>query len=189
MYAFTDIACYSSLAIAAINLLPAYPLDGGRVLRCVLARIFKKSTLSEQKAEARASLICRLVTLLFAAAFFTLFAVQCARRQANLSILIFGIFLFVGGMGNAHKNAVYERIDFSVENVLKKGAEIRRVAILASCPIKDVLRFISKGSYLVIEVYDEQENHLFNLSQNEFSKIFTLAKTPYDTLGSFYSEE
>jgi stage IV sporulation protein FB len=31
-YAYTDVACYVSLTIALVNLLPAYPLDGGRIL-------------------------------------------------------------------------------------------------------------------------------------------------------------
>ena len=42
MYAFTDTACYSSLTIAVINLLPAYPLDGGRILKCALCEFFLK---------------------------------------------------------------------------------------------------------------------------------------------------
>ena len=36
MYAFTDTAYYASLTIATINLLPAYPLDGGRIFKCFL---------------------------------------------------------------------------------------------------------------------------------------------------------
>ena len=39
-YAFTDTACYVSLAVALVNLIPAYPLDGGRVLRAALAMHF-----------------------------------------------------------------------------------------------------------------------------------------------------
>ena len=187
MYAFTDTACYSSLTIALVNLLPAYPLDGGRILRCSLARIFQKRTLSEAKAESRATAICRMLTLLFSVAFFTLFIIQCCRKQPNLSALIFGIFLFVGGLGTANKNAVYERIDFSAKNALKRGAEIRRIAVLDSCPIKDVLRFIAKGNFLVLEVYDKDENHLFDLSQNQLSDLFLHAKTPYDPISSFFT--
>lgn len=187
MYAFTDTACYSSLTIALVNLLPAYPLDGGRVLRCLLARFCQKRTLSETRAEARAAAICRVVTLLFGAAFFGVFTVQCFCKQPNLSALIFGLFLLAGGLGTANKNAVYERMDFSVKTALKRGAEIRRIAVLDSCPIKDVLRFVAKGNFLVLEVYDQDENHLFDLSQNQLSDLFLRAKTPYDPLSSFFN--
>ena len=186
MYAFTDTACYSSLAVALVNLLPAYPLDGGRILRCVLARIFTKTTLSERQAEGRAAIVCRIITLLFAAAFFGVFIAQCIHKTPNLSVLIFGLFLLVGGLGNKNEIARYERVRFSVKDTFKRGAEIRRIAVLATCPIKDVLRFVSKGSYLILEVYDEQENRLFELSQNQFSDLFAAAKSPYEPIISAY---
>ena len=186
MYAFTDTAYYSSLAVGLVNLLPAYPLDGGRILRCVLARIFTKSTLSEAEAEARAALICRIITLLFATAFFALFVIQCICKTPNLSALIFGIFLFVGGLGNKKQPLFYERMQFSAKKAFARGAEIRRVAVLGSCPIKDTLRFITKGDYLVLEVYDDNERHLFDLSQNQLSDLFSHAKSPYEPLISVY---
>jgi stage IV sporulation protein FB len=187
MYAFTDTACYSSLTIALVNLLPAYPLDGGRVLRCLLSQIFQKHALSEAKAEARATAICRIVTLLFSFVFFALFILQCCLKQPNLSALIFGLFLLAGTFGTANKNAVYARMDFSAKNALIKGAEIRRIAVIDTCPIKDVLRFVAKGNFLVLEVYDKDENHLFDLSQNQLSDLFLRAKTPYDPLSSFFT--
>ena len=63
MYAFTDTACYSSLSIALVNLLPAYPLDGGRVLKCVLTRWFLHTSVEQSKAEKRAEWICRIVAV------------------------------------------------------------------------------------------------------------------------------
>ena len=51
-------------------------------------------------------------------------------------------------------------MEFSAKKAFARGAEIRRIAVLGSCPIKDTLRFITKGSYLVLEVYDEAENRL-----------------------------
>ena len=48
------------------------------------------------------------------------------------------------------------------------------------------LRFLAHGSYLVLEVYDDNEKHLFDLSQNELADLFANAASPYETLGTLY---
>ncbi len=189
MYAFTDVVFYSSLAIALVNLLPAYPLDGGRILRCFLTRFFAKSTADLTLARRRAEKICRIVTILFSLAFFALFAMQCVQKTPNPTLLFFGIFLFVGGLGNRDKSAVYSRMDFSQAVPFQKGIEIRRVAVLASCPIKDAFRFLCKGCYLILELYDEQENHLVDISQNRLSALFAKAPGPYTPLAELVAHE
>ena len=188
VYAFTDTACYSSLAIGLINFLPAYPLDGGRILRCALARAFLKTQPEESKALRTAQIICRILTLLFAGVFILIFVLQCVKKTPNFTLLAFGIFLFVGAFGNPEKNAVYDKMDLSCAPAFKRGVEIRRVAVSVDCPIKDAFRFIARGCYLVLEVYDENERHLFNLPQNKLSDLFARAKTPYETLGALYAK-
>ena len=185
-YAFTDVACYSSLAIALVNLLPAYPLDGGRILKCALAESFLKRTPETGKAEKRAEKICRAITLFFAALLLTFFALLAAKGKWNFSLLAFTLFLAVGAFGNRDKQAVYGKLDFSCRNALEKGVEIRRVAVLDRCTVKQALRFLGRGSYLLLEVYDKNERHLFDLSQNELSKLFLQSASPYDTLGKLY---
>ncbi len=189
VYAFTDTACYSSLAIGLVNFLPAYPLDGGRILRCALSRAFLKTQPEENKAVKKAESICRLITLLFASGFLLIFVLQCIEKAPNFTLLAFGSFLLIGALGNPEKNAVYDKMDFSAPPALKRGVEIRRVAVAADCPIKDALRFIVRGSYLVLEVYDENERLLFTLSQNKLSQLFLFAKTPYETLETLYAEQ
>lgn len=186
VYAFTDVAFYSSLSIALVNLLPAYPLDGGRILKCALARAFSKTQTEQAKAEKRAERLCRALTLFFSAGFLLVFVALCARGEPNVTLLAFGLFLLVGAFGNKEKNAVYEKIDFSFSPSLEKGVEIRRVAVLDSCPVKDAFRFLARGSYLVLEVYDSQEKHLFNLPQNQLSALFAAAETPYESVGSLW---
>ncbi|MBR2442304.1 MAG: hypothetical protein IKB20_04510 [Clostridia bacterium] len=189
MYAFTDTACFSSLSIALINLLPAYPLDGGRVLKCALARAFFSRHLNEGKAERQAEKVCRGITFGFALLFLALFTAACINGAPNFTLLAFGIFLGAGAFGNKKKQAVYAKMDISQTNALKKGAEIRRVAVLHTCTVKQALRFIANGSYLVLEVYDEEENHLFSLPQNKFASLFTLSRSPYQTLGELWQKE
>lgn len=179
LYPFTDAACYTSLAIALVNLLPAYPLDGGRIFKCALSRFFSRFTPQTGKAERRAEKICRFVTLLFAVLFAGAFVRQLFARNPNFTLLAFALFLSVGALGNRDKSAIYSRVDFSCKNALSRGVEIRRVAISAARPVKDALRFLSRGSYLILEVYDEQEKHLFDLPQNELSACFLSAQSPY----------
>ncbi len=184
MYAFTDTAFYSSVAIALVNLLPAYPLDGGRILRCALTRALLKSRPQAEKAERIADRICRILSLLFAFALLSIFVAQAVKGTPNLTLLAFSLFLGVGAVGNKDKLSVYRKIDFSLHRPMQNGVEIRRVAVLDSCTVKTALRFITKGAYLVLEIYDEGENKLFELTQNELAALVLQSKTPYETLRS-----
>ena len=38
LYAYTDVVVYANLSMALVNLLPIYPLDGGRVMFCFFAQ-------------------------------------------------------------------------------------------------------------------------------------------------------
>ena len=186
-YAYTDTACYSSLAIALVNLVPAYPLDGGRVLNSLLVRAFMKggdSTRAEKKSRA----VCRVITLLFSVVFLGLFIGGCVNGTPNFTLLAFGVFLLVGAFGNREENAVYVQMDFSNRDALARGVEIKRVAVMETRPVKDVFRYLSRGSYLVLEVYSKDERLLYTLSQNELSKLFLSSKSPYASLGECMQE-
>ena len=188
MYAFTDTAFYSSLAIGIVNLLPAYPLDGGRILRCALVRRFLSKQPDVGKAKRKAEKICRVVTLCFAALILFLFVFTCAIQQPNISLLLFSSFLTVGAFGNRDKSAVYAIIDFSRTDALRRGTEIRRVAVLNTCTVKNAMRFLSEEYYLILEVYDNDEKFLFQLSQNDFAFLFSQSQSPHETLDTLYQK-
>ena len=186
-YAYTDTAFYSSLAIALINLVPAYPLDGGRVLNSLLVRAFIKGG-DSARAEKKSRAICRVITLLFSVVFLAVFIGGCIKKTPNFTLLAFGVFLLVGAFGNREENAVYVQMDFSNRDALARGVEIKRVAVMETRPVKDVFRYLSRGSYLVLEVYSEDERLLYTLSQNELSKLFLSSKSPYASLGECMQE-
>lgn len=187
LYAYTDTAFYASIGIALVNLLPAYPLDGGRILFGVLARSFVKGTVNENQATRKAKRVCLGVSIGIVIALIGLFIATIYQGNVNFSLLLMALFLLFGGKTNT-KDAVYTRIDFAGVDIKKKGALLRRVAVWDGCPIKDVIKYIARGEYLVLEVYDETEKHLFDLPQNKLSKWFLQAKTPYDTLGALYKK-
>jgi Zn-dependent protease/predicted transcriptional regulator len=78
---------WAQLFIAGLNLLPAYPLDGGRILRAVLA-----SNGDQVTATRRAVSIGQFFSL---ALFFSGGAVFLGSNSNNLWIMMAGVFLFL----------------------------------------------------------------------------------------------
>lgn len=169
-YAYTDTACFLSLSIALVNLLPAYPLDGGRVLRSVLALLFLKSK-KANSAERLAEKICKGVSVGISLSLLFAFAVLFTRGEANYTIIGFSAFLFAGSFGSKDE-ARYAKMNFSNLSALSRGIEIRRVAVLSASSVKSALRYLCKGYYLILEVYDSEERFLGEVRQSEFSTFF-----------------
>ena len=87
-YPFKDAAMYVSLSLFIVNLLPAYPLDGGRMLHLVLR------PLGEKKAKR----ICAAVTLVIAAGVLGYFIYSCFHKPA-FTALCFAVLLAAGAFG------------------------------------------------------------------------------------------
>jgi len=175
-YAFTDTACFVSLSIALVNLIPAYPLDGGRVLRAAL---------SLHMDERKAKNICRGVSLAFTAGLLAAFVVLCVRKTPNFSLLAFALFIGVGTFGNTGgESADYMKINFSSKDAFRRGVEIRRVAVTEDCTLKRAVGFVEREKYLILDVYDENEEYLGEIRQGELAEIF-FSSGIYSTLGEF----
>ena len=178
-YAYTDTACFLSLSIALVNLLPAYPLDGGRVLKCILTAWIlnvgkDKKSHGIDNAEKTAEKICRAVAFLMAVflcfAFFWL--LFCGTR--NYTLFIFALFLGAGSFPTK-QDAVYSKVNFSNLSALSHGLEIRRVAVSANATVKSVLRYLCRGKYPILEVYDDAENYEGEVRQSELAEFFAVA--------------
>lgn len=158
-YPYTDTAAYASAAIAAVNVLPAFPLDGGRVLFCAVAG---------KKREKFARKLCRIVSLAIGAALVGIFVYGCF-IQVNLSLLFFAGFIVAGAFGgNACR---YERIRYDVTRTLARGAEIKRVAVLESCKVKKIIGYVERGRVLELCVYSNQGELLEVLDEGEVLSI------------------
>ncbi|MBQ8320467.1 MAG: site-2 protease family protein [Clostridia bacterium] len=168
-YAYTDTAQFSSLSIGLINLLPAYPLDGGRILRLWLIRAFN-AHLPPSKSEKRAETITIIVSIFVCLGLFTLFVFCLVNGTFSLSLLLFALFVLLGMPKRKAGEGIYEKIDFNARGRLKEGLPIRRVAIDGECTLKKAIGFLSQGEYLVLEVLNEEGQPLGELPQNELSK-------------------
>lgn len=151
-YPYTDAAAYVSFSLFLVNLLPAYPLDGGRMLHLLLSPL----------GERRARRICRAVTLLVAAGVLAYFIWTCFADPA-WTALIFSVLLAAGAFGGGR----YARMTFSREKGLARGLEERRVVISAERTVQDAFRFLREEKYLVLVLFSGSE-FLGELTEEEY---------------------
>lgn len=144
-YAYTDTAFYLSLYIGAGNLLPFYPLDGGRVLRAAIAM---------KTGEKTAEKICRSLTLVAGAAVFCLAAALFVKKTLAAPLFVFSVFLIVGALSGGGR---YEKITPDFTAAFLRGVAEKRVAIDASCSLKRALSFCESGKYLRLDVFKNGE--------------------------------
>lgn len=150
-YPYTELAASVSFSLFFVNLLPAYPLDGGRMLRLLLERFGKR----------RARAVCAAVSYLTALAIAGFFVWSCF-SSPQWSALAFACFLAAGALGGGS----YARVSFSPKR-FARGVEERRVAISAEVPARDAIRFLREDKYLTLVLFEGQE-FLGELSEEEF---------------------
>lgn len=168
-YPYTESAQISSLAVGLINLLPAYPLDGGRILRLWLIRAFTPY-LPPAKCEKRAEIITSFVSVFTAFSLLAFFVYALFNGVFSLSLLLFALFVLLGVPKGKSCERAYERIDFRSCGKLKRGMVVRRVAVDDSCTLKKALGFFSQGEYLLLDIFDENGEPLGTLTQNRLSE-------------------
>lgn len=141
----------ANLVLALFNLLPALPLDGGRILRAYLAplRGFRAAT------EQAALLGQILAVLLFAAGL-----VGLLHSYLNISLLVVAVFLFIAAT-KEKQHAVYSflRSLGAKEHQLFKRGALRgaQLIVLEETRLIDVFRLFLPQRYHFIRVMDRTQ--------------------------------
>jgi len=155
-YTTLDILVKVNLLLGCINLLPALPLDGGRVLRALLSpyRGYKKSTRD-------AALVGEIIgALMIAGGGYLIWS-----YHIGINFIVLGVFLFWAARREA-KLMVYAFMRFLV---YKKG-ELARKGFLPSLQVvstentmvKSILESCQPNRYLLVVVIDEK-HHLIGM--------------------------
>ena len=137
-YAYTDAVFYSSAAMLGLNLLPAYPLDGGRIARCALSKFLKPKTVNITLRAVNFAVVIALVLIFFLA-------------YQSYSVIAIAIFVLCSAFS---KSPPAQKINFAARKK-KRGREIRYVILDESATFRDALRFVDGNRYLVLQIYGE----------------------------------
>ena len=145
------------LALAAVNLLPALPLDGGRLFRCALGAVFP----------LRAVEILTLLTGLLAGA--ALLLCGCVPwPPTSLPPLIFGAFLFSGAIGEwkaQPEGALSRSIRRETAFARRRRLRLQTVALPETTPAAAALRRLDGAS--LIAVLDSSMRLLGTLAEGD----------------------
>ena len=154
-YPYTEAAAEVSLSLFLVNLLPAYPLDGGRLLLLLLRPL----------GGSRARLFARIAAFFTAGGILALFIASCF-SSPNFSALLFALLLFAGSFGGGS----YRRIALSRGRTFARGVEEKRVVLSSERTAGECVRYLREDRYLVLIVYEEGE-YLGELTEGELFAV------------------
>ena len=128
LYSHTYSFVVSNFSIMIVNLLPAFPLDGGRILTSILRTKFKNK--SVYKATT-------IINLLFSVLFFALFVVS-AFFKINLTFALMAIFLFVGIFDGKFQGK-YSPLFYESKKKKKQILPVKAIYLDSSTPLYKIL--------------------------------------------------
>ena len=139
----------ANLSIALLNLLPALPLDGGRLLEALLRRYVSPVAGLYLGAGLGALAGCILLGL----GFFLL-----RMGEGNGTLALFGLFLLIAALREP-KRARQPHVEAMLRRhrALRRGGSLRvvHVGVHKSLPVSAVLRRLQADAYTVIDVLDD----------------------------------
>ncbi len=157
-YAYTDIAAEANFSMALVNFIPAYPLDGGRVLSAVIAN---------STGRKKAISICKKVGGVMGLGLLLLFIFSLFNTP-NPSLLFFALFVT---FGNRVKNSDYVRA-LSVPSTarLRRGMPFKKQGLDKSVSVRKLLSILDPDAINEIVVFDGV-TPLTTLSQERIRQI------------------
>ncbi len=155
---------YTNLSLFLINALPIYPLDGGRILKCILEEkmgYYRAVSLSLWISQLCLFIVCTGVFLLI------------VKSKFNMSVMILCTFL-IYSLSQEKKNiplSFSKLLLYSKEKLAKANQlEVREIAVSEDFSVKNIFKNLSERYYLVILVVSSGGKELFRITETELIK-------------------
>lgn len=143
-YLFTDTVVFANLSLALFNLLPVYPLDGGRILTCLLKQRF---------GYRRALRFVMALGFAFSAALFGLF-VWSAFGELNLTLGVCALMLLWASLSERGEGGLKRLKNLTIDAAaLRKGLGVRTLALSDEMTLLEVLRRLNPDYFYELKFY------------------------------------
>ena len=171
-YNYTYLFCYANFVTFIFNLLPAFPLDGGRILNAFIRL---------KSSQKNAIIGCKIVSIILCILLFGIFVISCF-VNINLTYL-FVIFCILSGVLDKNEKERYSFIRFSISNKIKKIVKIKNLYVNGEERLYKICKYIDNFSYINLYVYDCDGHLLTILSEKEFINLIE----KHNSTDTFYS--
>jgi stage IV sporulation protein FB len=145
LYVYTDILVTVNVSVAIFNLLPVYPLDGGRILM---------SLLKIKWGAKKAFKVVRLLGMMCCGVFAALYIISVFNK-INYTLAVTAIFLFCSATDAKNCGSVEEVIFPPAVRTLKRGVEIKHLQVSGDLTLFDAIKLLSTQYYYVIHIIED----------------------------------
>ncbi len=156
-YLFTQVFCMCNIYIGVFNLLPVYPLDGGRIALALL---------TPKLGRVRAYRIIRILSFVFGIASIALFILS-AFYSLNVCFLAVGLFMTVSAL-IPDARAAYKPLFALAErkSKLNRPRDTRVFSVNGSAPLSELCAALDAEKVTVFRLYGDDMRYLGELDEN-----------------------
>lgn len=158
---------YANIVVTLMNLVPALPLDGGRIL---------KGFLAEKLGSIRAFGIVIIITKFVIAALFAVGIYAFYVTGFNFSVLLICFFLAfnIAGERNSYNITLMKEIVQCKEKLSGKGIfQAKNLVVLHDVAAQRILKYFSYNRFFIVTVIDSKMNIMGVLTEVQIMECMT----------------
>jgi len=158
---FLELLIEINLLLAAINLFPALPLDGGRIMRAFLSKVTRRTT---------ATKVVSILGIIFGGILLSLGVYFSFRGDFILGLYIMGVFIVIAAIGEFKSDGFYlvKNLGENKRRITKKEAvNVKRVALYKNAMLKNAIKEFESSKYNIVSVLDENMRIVAELNEKD----------------------